>query len=171
MNRKLNMNKGVYAMVTRPFFNRAGLFIFSVLFAVSMIAGTELYAQNDDAPTEGSTPKTKQHGEQNEDDPMGKKKSGPPPEVKGPEGMADHMSKMLTERLSLSEEQKIKVYDIVFAYASNHNKSDFDHKELDSQIETVLNNDQTDKFREFIKNGPDRNVPPVQNYDDAPANK
>ncbi len=157
-------------MVTRPFFKRAGLFSFSVMFVASMIAGAHLYAQNEDV--QGRTdPNIKQHGEQNDEDPMGKKRSGPPPGVKGPEEMADHMSKMLTEKLSLSEEQKIKVYDIVLAYASGHQGINFDHSELDSQIETVLSAEQTDKFREFVKNGPDKNAPPVQNNDDVPTNK
>lgn len=153
-------------MVTRPFFNKPGLFVLSVFFVASMIAGSRLYAQNEDAP-KGKPPEGKQHGEQNGDDPMGKRK-GPPPEGKIPEDMADHMSKMLTEKLSLTSDQTTKVYDIVLAYAGSHDRTNFDHKELDGKIEVVLNDDQKNQFREFIKNGPNRNAPPGEGNDDAP---
>ena len=33
-------------MVTRPFFNNAGLFIFPEMFIASIIAGSELYSGN-----------------------------------------------------------------------------------------------------------------------------
>jgi hypothetical protein len=83
--------------------------------------------------------------------------------------MALNMSKMLTERLDLSSDQTTKVYDIVLAYASSHNSSDFDHNELDGKIEVVLNADQKEKFKEFVKNGPNRNAPPSERNDDAPV--
>ncbi len=138
----------IKAVVTRPFFNRAGLFVFSVMFVASMIAGSHLFAQ---------------------DDPMGKRKGPPPEGVKEhtPEDMAEHMSKMLEEKLSLTSDQKTKVYDIVLAYASSHDRSNFDHNELDGKIEVVLNADQKDKFREFIKNGPPKNPPPPNGNDDG----
>jgi hypothetical protein len=132
-----------------------------------MIAGTQLYAQDEDAP-KGKPPVINQHGEQNDDDPMGKKRSVPPQEVNPSEAMALNMSKMLTERLDLSSDQTTKVYDIVLAYASSHSSSNFDHNELDGKIEVVLNAVQKDKFKEFVKNGPNRNAPPREHNDEAP---
>ncbi len=156
-------------MITRPFykkpdiFKRTGLLLFAVMFVASMIAGSDLLAQNEDAPKgkdKSDNPGAKQHGDQNDDDPMGKKRSGPPPEVNHPEEMADHMSKMLTERLNLTGDQTTSVHDIVLAYAQNHTRENFDHKELDGKIEEVLNADQKEKFKEFIKNGPPKEGPP-----------
>jgi len=154
--------KGVCVMVTRPFFKSAGLFSFSVMFIASMIAGTELYAQNGDAPQGKETPKITQHGDQNEGDPNGSK-SSPPPEMRDrtPEDMADHMSTMLTDRLGLNDNQKKSVYDIVLNYASTHNRSDFERKELDSKIDEVLTAEQKEKFKEFITNTPPKNTPSV----------
>ncbi len=142
----------IRAVVTRPFYNTSKFFILGVMFVASMIAGSHLYAQP-------------------EDDPMGKRKGPPPEGVKEhtPEDMADNMSKMLEERLSLTGDQKTKVYDIVLAYASSHDRTNFDHNELDGKIEVVLNADQKDKFKEFIKNGPNRNAPPSKGNDGQPG--
>jgi hypothetical protein len=92
---------------------------------------------------------------------MGKKK-GPPPEMKErtPEDMADHMSTMLTDKLGLNDTQKKSVYDIVYTYATSHDRSTFDRKELDDKIRVVLTAEQNDKFDEFIKNGPPKQGPP-----------
>lgn len=149
----------ISAIITQPFFKVPRVLVFAVMFIASMIAGSNLYAQNEDAPP-GKEPGINQHGNQNADDPMGKKRSGPPPEVNHPEGMADHMSKMLTERLNLTGDQTNSVHDIVLAYAQNHTRENFDHKELEGKIEEVLNPDQKEKFREFIKNGPPMEGPP-----------
>lgn len=162
----------IKAVVTRPFYKASKFFVLGVIFVASIIAGSHLYAQNEDAPKGkdiSDQPGVKQHGEQNDDDPMDKKRSGSPQEVSQPVDMADHMSKMLTERLRLTGDQKTKVYDIVLAYASSHNNSDFDHNELDGKIEVVLNADQKDKFKEFIKNGPNRNAPPSEGNDVQPG--
>lgn len=139
----------ISAVVTRPFYNASKFFVFSVMFVASMIAGSHLYAQGD---------------------PNGNK-SVPPPEMKErtPDDMADHMSTMLTDKLGLNDNQKKSVYDIVLAYASSHDRQDFDPKELDSKIDEVLTLDQKDKFKEFIKNGTKRNAPPSEGNDDAPG--
>lgn len=157
----------IKAVVTRPFYNTSKFFVLGVMFIASMITGSNLYAQDEDAP-KSNPPGVKQHGEQNDDDPMGKKRSVPPQEVNQSEAMADHMSKMLTERLNLSSDQTTKIYDIVLAYASSHDRSNFDHNELDGKIEVVLNAEQKEKFKEFVRNGPDRNAPPREHNDEAP---
>jgi Spy/CpxP family protein refolding chaperone len=113
--------------------------VLMLLFIGSMIAGTKLYAQ---------------------DDKDGRK---PPPEgmmKHTPEEIADHMSKMLEDKLSLSSDQKTQVHDIVLNYVKDHDRSTFDHKELDRKIAEVLTQEQKDKFREFIKNRPEKDGPP-----------
>ncbi len=146
-------------MVTRPFFRKTNLLVFAVMFVASMIAGSHLYSQDGDAPK--GKPPVGNHGDNNGDDPMGKKK-GPPPEMKErtPEDMADHMSTMLTDKLGLNDTQKKSVYDIVYTYATSHDRSTFDRKELDDKIRVVLTAEQNDKFDEFIKNGPPKQGPP-----------
>jgi len=160
----------ISAIITKPFFKHSKLFVFAAIFAASLIAGTNVFAQNEDAPKgKNEEPGINQHGDQNADDPMGKR-PGPPPEVKTePQILAEDLSGMLTEKLSLSAEQKMSVYDIVFSYASTHNKSNFDHSELDLKIEKVLTTDQIVKYKEFVKNGPDRNAPQHHVNDDAPV--
>jgi len=160
----------ISAIITKPFFKQSKLFVFVAIFAASLITGTNVFAQNEDAPKgKNEEPGINQHGDQNADDPMGKR-PGPPPEVKTePQILAEDLSGMLTERLSLTGEQKTSVYDIVFSYASTHNKSNFDHSELDLKIEKVLTTDQIVKYKEFVKNGPDRNAPQHHVNDDAPV--
>lgn len=160
----------ISAIITKPFFKQSKLFVFVAIFAASLITGTNVFAQNEDAPKgKKEEPGINQHGDQNADDPMGKR-PGPPPEVKTESQiMAEHTSGMLTERLSLTGEQKTSVYDIVFSYASTHNKSNFDHSELDLKIEKVLTTEQIVKYKEFVKNGPDRNAPQHHVNDDAPV--
>ncbi len=116
-------------------FMRTAMF---VLFIGSMIAGTRLYSQDD----------------------RGDRK--PPPEgmmKHTPEDIADHMSKMLEDKLSLTSDQKTQVYDIVLNYTKEHDRSTFDHKELDAKIAEVLTQEQKDKFQEFIKNRPKKDGP------------
>ena len=159
----------ISAIITQPFFRVPKVLVFAVIFVASMIAGSRTFAQNEDAPKDKQAPAYDQHGDQNADDPMGKR-PGPPPEGKTePQIMAEDISNMLTEKLSLSEEQNSNVYDVVLDYASTHNRSNFDHSELDLKIEKVLTTDQIVKYREFIKNGPDRNAPQHHIYDDKPV--
>ena len=162
----------ISAIITQLFFRVPKVLVFAVMFIASMIAGSKVHAQNEDAPDKNgsySEPGINQHGTQNDDDPMGKH-PGPPPEVKTePQIMAEDLSKMLTEKLSLSAEQNTDVYDVVLDYASTHNRSNFDHSELDLKIEKVLTTDQIVKHRKFIKNGPDRNAPQHHIYDDKPV--
>lgn len=126
------------------------------LFVGAMIAGTGIYSQDD----------------------RGDRK--PPPEgmmKHTPEDMADHMSKMLEDKLSLTADQKTQVYDIILNYAKNHDRSTFDHKELDGKIAEVLTQEQKDKFQEFIKNRPKKEGPPNDGppkdgeFKDAPPEK
>lgn len=158
------------AIITKPFFRRPRVLTLGLLFIASMIAGSNIYAQNEDAPKgKNEEPGINQHGDQNADDPMGKR-PGPPPEVKTePQIMAEDISSLLSERLSLSAEQRSGVYDAVLDYASTHNRSNFDHSELDLKIEKVLTNEQIVKYREFIKNGPDRNAHHHHEHDDKPV--
>ena len=159
----------ISAIITQLFFRVPKVLVFAVMFIASMIAGSRTFAQNEDAPKDKQAPVYDQHGTQNDDDPMGKH-PGPPPEVKTePQIMAEDLSKMLTEKLSLSAEQNTDVYDVVLDYASTHNRSNFDHSELDLKIEKVLTTDQIVKHRKFIKNGPDRNAPQHHIYDDKPV--
>lgn len=160
------------AIITQPFFRVPKVLVFGIMFVASMIAGSKLQAQNEDAPEKKGSyqePGINQHGSQNDDDPMGKR-PGPPPEVKTePQILAEDISSMLSERLSLSAEQRSGVYDAVLDYASTHNRSNFDHSELDRKIEKVLTNEQIVKYREFIKNGPDRNAHHHHEHDDKPV--
>ncbi len=122
-----------------------------MLFIGSMIAGARLYAQDD----------------------RGERK--PPPEgmmKHTPEDMADHMSKMLEDKLSLTADQKTQVYEIILNYAKEHDRSTFDHKELDRKIAEVLTQEQKDKFQEFIKNRPKKDGPPKDGeFKDGPPEK
>ncbi|MBL8017493.1 MAG: hypothetical protein JNK43_09500 [Ignavibacteria bacterium] len=123
-----------YLKIIKP----AGLFIAALVFAASMFSASSVYAQGDDGS--GQKPP----------------KDGPPPmqmdEKRSPEDMAKKMSGMLKDKLELSDEQTSQVYDIVLGYAGSHDRSNFDRKELDDKIETVLSDSQREKFHEFIKN-------------------
>lgn len=125
-----------YLKIIKP----AGLFIAALIFAASMFSASSVFAQGDDGSGRGDKPP----------------KDGPPPmrmdEKRSPEDMAKKMSGMLKEKLELSDEQSTQVYDIVLGYAESHDRSNFDRKELDDKIETVLNESQKEKFHEFIKN-------------------
>jgi hypothetical protein len=115
----------------------AGLFLILCLFAVSIIAGSHIYAQDDGSGRDTKPPK-----------------DGPPPEGKPtPEEMAKEMSIILRDKIELTADQTTQVYDIVLNYAASHDRSNFDRKELDGKIEVVLNETQKEKFRDFIKNG------------------
>lgn len=159
----------ISAIITKPFFDTLKLSVLALFFIGSMIAGTKTNAQNEDAPKDRKeAPGVNQHGSQNDDDPMGKR-PGPPPEVKKePEMIAEHMSKMLTERIDLNTNQQTGVYDIVFNYASSLNGSEFDPMVLDPKIEEILNSEQKVKFREFINTRPHKNGPPLHDDGDKP---
>ena len=159
----------ISAIITKPFFKHSKLFVFAAIFAASLIAGTNVFAQNEDAPKgKKEEPGINQHGDQNADDPMGKRSV--PPEVKTePQILAHSISAMLKEKLSLTDKQSSGVYDIVLDYASTHENSNFDHSELDRKIEKILTADQVLKYKEFVKNGPDRNAPQHHGNDDSPV--
>lgn len=40
----------ISAIITKPFFKHSKLFVFAAIFAASLIAGTNIFAQNEDAP-------------------------------------------------------------------------------------------------------------------------
>lgn len=125
-----------YLKIIKP----AGLFIAALIFSTSMFSASSVFAQGDDGTGRGDKPP----------------KEGPPPMrmdgERSPEDMAKKMSGMLKEKLELSNEQSAQVYDIVLGYAESHDRSNFDRKELDDKIETVLSEIQKEKFHEFIKN-------------------
>lgn len=130
--------KEKYIMFYLKIIKPAGLFIAAFVFAASMFSASTVFAQGDDGS--GQKPP----------------KDGPPPmqmdEKRSPEDMAKKMSGMLKDKLELSDEQTSQVYDIVLGYAGSHDRSNFDRKELDEKIETVLSESQKEKFHEFIKN-------------------
>ncbi|MBE2217182.1 MAG: hypothetical protein IAE90_03190 [Ignavibacteria bacterium] len=133
-----------YLKIIKP-----GRFLFAALiFAASVFSGSALFAQGDDGSGRGDKPP----------------KDGPPPmrmdEKRSPEDMAKKMSGMLKEKLELSDDQSTQVYDIVLGYAQTHDRENFDRKELDGKIETVLSEVQKEKFHEFIKNRQKLDHPP-----------
>ncbi len=125
-----------YLKIIKP----AGLFIFALIFAASMFSASSVFAQGDDGSGRGDKPP----------------KDAPPPKImdenRSPEDLAKKMSGMLKEKLELSEEQSTQVYGIVLNYAEAHDRSNFDRKELDEKIATVLNEDQKEKFHDLLKN-------------------
>ncbi len=133
-----------YLKIIKP----AGLFIAALIFSASMFSASSLFAQGDDGSGRGDKPP----------------KDGPPPhkmdENRSPEDLAKKMSGMLKDKLELSDNQASQVYDIVLSYAEAHDRSNFDRKELDEKIETVLNEGQKEKFRDFIKNRQKLDQPP-----------
>jgi len=159
----------ISAIITQPFFKMPKSLAIGLFFIASMIAGSNIFAQNEDAPKgKNEEPGINQHGDKNADDPMGKRSV--PPEVKTePQILAHSISAMLKEKLSLTDKQSSGVYDIVLDYASTHENSNFDHSELDRKIEKILTADQVLKYKEFVKNGPDRNAPQHHGNDDSPV--
>lgn len=96
-----------------------------ILFVSCMIAGQAAYSQ---------------------EKPRGEKPS--------PEKMAKRMADLLDKELELSDSQYDQVYDLVKSYAESHTRETFDRDEINSQIKSVLNNEQQSKFDEVIQNMP-----------------
>ncbi len=84
---------------------------------------------------------------------------GPPPDKKdmpdkkeiSPEKMAEQTAGMLKRDLNLTDEQYKQIYDFVFNYHTSHNESTFDREELNAEIESVLTQEQRDKFDKIKK--------------------
>jgi len=66
-----------------------------------------------------------------------------------PESMATHMTERLTKNLDLTSDQQTQMHDIILSYATTHDKSNFDRKELSGKIESVLTDDQKVKYAEL----------------------
>lgn len=150
----------ISAIITRPFFDTLKIIVYTVFFIASMIAGSKTFAQHEDAPKDiNESPAVNQHGGQNDDDPMGKK-PGTFNDIKNEsELMAEDMSKLLAERLNLTDDQKTKLYSAVLDYASSHDRSTFSHNELDNMIEALLTSEQKNNYREYLRTAPERNTP------------